>query len=92
MYEFDAEHGVWFYKSGQKTESQKLTSFFDTDSEQYQKIETPLSDYLAEARRLLSTVEFDTNDKLPVLPDRYEDLRWYTCLSDFPRVDEKLAS
>lgn len=95
MYDFDAKQGVWFYKAGQRTDCQHLASFFDKNIQAYSKIETPLSNYLSEAEALLEVAEQSDVDGLPRLPAEYEDLRWYSCLSDLVNVGpvaEKMAS
>ena len=92
MYRFDDRHAIWSSAKGHQPDTGKLSSFFDSTGNQYKRIETPLSDYLQEARNLLQGVEPSDTDPVPDLPADYEALRWYSKLSDLGLLETKLAS
>lgn len=92
LYEFDDKNGVWFYKSERKLETRSLTAFFDPELLAYKKTDTPLCEYLSEAQKLLEDLEPKLVDNLPHLAAEYEDLRWYTTLSDIESTEKKMAS
>lgn len=73
-YQYDTGHGVWRYQ-GIKAEDPIALSF-DTDISAPEKLDTPLNEFIQQARPILENPLGEKCEQ-PILSERGESLRWF---------------
>ncbi|QIL89044.1 aminotransferase class V-fold PLP-dependent enzyme [Microbulbifer sp. SH-1] len=73
-YQYDTSHGVWRYQ-GLKADD-PLALCFDTNISAPEKLDTPLSEFIRQARPILGNPSGEKCEQ-PVLSEKGESLRWF---------------
>ncbi|WP_160153532.1 aminotransferase class V-fold PLP-dependent enzyme [Microbulbifer sp. ALW1] len=73
-YQYDTRHGVWRYQG--EVADEPLSLSFDADEQPPAKVETPLQEFIQQARPLLEN-PVGTKCEQPVLSSEGENLRWF---------------